>query len=441
MTLKKQWMRFAVLIAVVAIGVHTLLLGSLVNQNFNSYLITQYNRSLSELTTFSERALSSELSQVLIQAEYKSRIADPITRIRLYDEDNRLLVDVSEDARKGMMHSRDEYTETIILSEDGEMIGTLQVSTVSEVAQYEAARSFTVQLLWIGLGSALFVIVLASLLARFASKKTTRDLKQTAQLAQTLQLGNEVVIQPSKLVEIQAIQDTLQTLDQKLKLKAMARKQSVDQMVHETRTPLTILKNHLEAVQDEVMDLDANTVNVCLQQVDGITHLIRNMSDVMDAQQDQARLDLKVQSLSTILEQVIASMQFLFDNKAIELQVSLLDDTSVWCDAVAARQVIYNVLTNALKFSKSESKVSLWLEQKPNELLVHIDDTGIGMSEHAITHAFDAYYREQRNDATGDGLGLFIAKNRMQEMHGDITLTSYENQGTQVLLHFSKTPN
>ena len=87
-------------------------------------------------------------------------------------------------------------------------------------------------------------------------KKVSKSLKNTAKIATGIQIGEETIEKSSSIKEVQAIRDSLSELSTRLKLKQRSRKTLIDELVHQTRTPLAVLKSHIEAIEDGLIVAD-----------------------------------------------------------------------------------------------------------------------------------------------------------------------------------------
>ena len=88
-------------------------------------------------------------------------------------------------------------------------------------------------------------------------------------------------------------------------------------------------------------------------------------------------------------------------------------------------QSIYNILTNAYKFTEANGTVEITYEAAETSLLIRIRDSGVGIIEEDLPHLFDAYYRGQNaSDTTGDGLGLFVVKENLEQIGGTVSVSS-----------------
>jgi len=95
-------------------------------------------------------------------------------------------------------------------------------------------------------------------------------------------------------------------------------------------------------------------------------------------------------------------------------------------------QCIYNLLTNAYKFTGPHGKVEVSYEESDKNVSIHIKDTGTGIAEEDIPHLFDAYFRGHNTAAiTGDGLGLYVVKENLDQMGGSVNVQSSPGAGSE----------
>jgi len=279
------------------------------------------------------------------------------------------------------------------------------------------------------------VMIVVFFLGLSMSKKVSKDLIQTAMMAQNIENGIDNTRPDSNTKEIHMIQTSLESLETKLKLKNKARKTLVDEMVHQTRTPLTILKMHLEGMEDGVIQMDADEVKVCEGQVDNLTDIIKNMSELIDVEADERKVMLENVEIDLFLKQILNGMKSQFHKKGIELELSTQDKINIQTDPYRLGQTIYNILTNAYKFTPSGGHVFIQYQLTNTNLQIIIEDDGKGISEEEQSKIFDAYYKGNKEvNSKGDGLGLFIAKQNMESLNGQIHVISKEGIGSKFIL-------
>lgn len=442
MTIRKQWMLALVVSAALSVIVNSLVLNIRINRYFVDYSAENYNTHVLQVVQFSTDALSAdEYTTQQLEMQLTSHLSDPITRIRLYRTDGELLSDVSVSRtmmgmmRSGtaarMMGSSAEEIDSIDIQKDGVLLGKLMITRYSSIGSSIATRQFAFSLITNSLLSFGIVFALTLILGYFLSKRMSKDLIQTAEQAVTIDLGQEIRYPKSRVLEISTIQDSLETLQTRLKLKQTSRKKRIDELVHQTRTPLTILRTHLEGFQDGIIRFTPEEVKTCETQIDNLSSIITNMSGLIDAEKDVGELHMTNVDLSVLVRQIVAGLKAQFDQKTVELAALNHNKITVHTDPYLLSQAIYNLLTNAYKFTPSGGRVTIAYEVIDKALVISVRDTGVGIPAEEQARVFEAYYRGKNAVHTsGEGIGLYLVKENLRQIGGKIELESVPGKGS-----------
>ncbi len=213
-------------------------------------------------------------------------------------------------------------------------------------------------------------------------------------------------------------------------------------MSHEIRTPMTAILGYSEILEEHV---DAETNEGCMEAVDAIQrsgkHLMRIINDVLDLSKIESgklSVDIGVCSILEAVSDVYAAMQFSAVQKGIELSVEFANPipTRVRTDGYRVRQILLNLIGNAIKFTQ-EGSVRLVLESDNQHIRFSVKDTGMGIPESDIEGLFDPFEQldsslTRRHDGTG--LGLTISRHLAQMLGGDIDVVSQKGVGSSFTL-------
>ncbi len=443
MTIRRQWMLVLMISAALAVLVNSFVLTALINRYFVAYAKENYNQHISQLVEFSTEALAEEdYTREQLEMQLVSHLSDPINRIRLYSADGKLIADVGSSGtaigmmRSGvmsrMMGTAAAETDAVDITKDGAVIGKLIVSRYSSIVKSLATRRFMVAL---GVNSLLsfgIVFALVFVIGLFISRKMSRDLRQTAQQALAIDIGGDSRVRQSRVKEIQTIQQSLEALQSRLRLKQTSRKKRIDELVHQTRTPLTILRTHLEGFRDGVIRFSPDEISTCEAQIEHLSSIITNMSGLLDAAKEIDEAKIEPVELSALLKQITGGLTAQFEKKSIRLQTLSAQKVELNTDRYKLSQALYNILTNAYKFTPSGGSVSIDYGSGAGAFFVSVQDTGVGIAKEDRPKIFEAYYRGQNSlDSQGDGIGLYIAKENIEKLGGAIELDSISGTGSK----------
>lgn len=446
MTIKKQWMLVLITCAILTVFINSIVLSSLINKYFVNYTKENYDKNLDQIIEYSTMVLNQDnYTKEQIVSQLEAYLDDPILGIKIYDINSNLLAEVSNKNNEGhgvmgkIMGAVSKETDSIDVYSSEVLVGKINITKSNIEINSSSTGMFKAALILYSLLSFGIVLIVIITVGIVTSKKMSKDLMNTASQALSIDLGNQINIKPSKVKEIRVIQQSLETLQARLKLKQTSRKELLDEMVHQTRTPLTILKTHLEGFQDGLINLSPEEIVTCEVQIENITEIILNMSNLLDAGKEVDILKIEEFDLNNMLKQIVGGLKVQFNKKKIDISILNHEKLFVKTDKYKLSQCIYNILTNAYKFTDSNGKVSVDYKKQDEEVLIEITDTGIGIEKENLEHIFDAYYRgNNANNTKGEGLGLYIVKENLEKISGKIEVNSLKGKGSKFTMRIKK---
>ncbi|AFY73306.1 PAS domain S-box [Synechococcus sp. PCC 7502] len=239
--------------------------------------------------------------------------------------------------------------------------------------------------------------------------------------------GTALDISDRKQTEMQ-----LQLTNQELSRATRLKDEFLANMSHELRTPLNAILGMTEGLQDEVFGSVNERQMKALQTVErSSSHLLALINDILDVakiESGQIELDFAPTNISTLCQSSLAFIKQQSLNKRIQLEIKVPQDLpEQMLDERRMRQVLINLLNNAMKFTPEGGRISLEVSQQQNWLHFAIADTGIGISSDNIKKLFQPFVQIDsalNRQYTGTGLGLALVK-QMVELHGGkVGLTS-----------------
>ncbi|MFV8814899.1 cell wall metabolism sensor histidine kinase WalK [Aerococcus urinaeequi] len=220
------------------------------------------------------------------------------------------------------------------------------------------------------------------------------------------------------------------------------RKQFVSNISHELRTPLTSVRSYSEALVDGAIKDEKVAVeflNVIQTETDRMIRMISDLLHLsrMDAKQQVINRELIIfkDLVNHILDRFDMMLQSEdYEGKNYIIKRELMEE-EVWVEIDQDKliQVIDNIMNNAIKYSPDGGTIYVRLMSTHNQLVLSIQDQGLGIPQESISHLFDRFYRvdKARSRAQGgSGLGLSIAKEEIELHNGTIWVNSIENKGT-----------
>lgn len=207
---------------------------------------------------------------------------------------------------------------------------------------------------------------------------------------------------------------------------------------HEFRTPLTLILGQIEVLMQ--MDLGTTIYNRILRIYKNAWYMRNLISELLDfRKQEQGYLKLKVeeQNLVAFTRQIYMCFYEYAQKKEITYRFDNVEETiSVWFDSKQLQKVIFNLLSNAFKYTPNKGSIRVEVRMLASQAIVSVCDTGVGIPEEHISKIFERFYQTDNSSSftLGTGIGLALAKGIMNMHHGKIDVESTVGKGTKFTL-------
>jgi signal transduction histidine kinase len=233
--------------------------------------------------------------------------------------------------------------------------------------------------------------------------------------------------------EVRALARAFNGMSARLEEAEQQRRSALADVSHELRTPLTVIQGSLEAILDGVYPADAAHLEPILAETRILERLIEDLRTLTLAEAGSLVLHREPTDLRALLTDVAASYRAQAEQAGVSLTVSVADDLpTLELDPARIREVIANLLTNALRHTPRDGKVELSAALAGDGVEVTVHDTGSGIPADQLDRIFDRFFRSP--DSPGSGLGLPIAKSLVEAHGGTIVATSEVGAGTTISL-------
>ncbi len=248
--------------------------------------------------------------------------------------------------------------------------------------------------------------------------------------------NNEILLQRNQLIEMTA----------KAKEATDTNFNFFTNISHELRTPLTLILGPLEdaLASPKLHFTIKNDLEIMQKNAFRLLRLVNQLMDFRKIEHSRMKLRASENNLNAFVADILNDFKEISKRKSIRLNASYrVNDLMVWFDTNLLDKVLFNLLSNAFKFTKENGfvTVTVSVSKDGKEAIIEVEDTGIGMTPETAAHAFDLFYQEQGTAFKGSGLGLALSKELIQLHHGTISVESEKWKGTsfQVLLPLGNT--
>jgi two-component system OmpR family sensor kinase/two-component system sensor histidine kinase BaeS len=229
---------------------------------------------------------------------------------------------------------------------------------------------------------------------------------------------------------IRALARSFNTMTARLQSHDRLRRDLMADVAHELRTPLTVMQGTLEGLLDGVYPRDDARLQQLLEETHVLSRLVEDLRTLALSESGALKLQKEPTDIADLARDAVAA----FEGEAASRGITLRLDAAaalapIEIDPVRVRQVLANLLSNAVRHTPANGSVQLHVTGATDgAVTVAVQDTGSGMTAEELAHAFDRFYRG--SDSRGTGLGLTIARNLIIAHGGEIQASSEKGRGT-----------
>lgn len=256
------------------------------------------------------------------------------------------------------------------------------------------------------------------------------------------QVKNRTLILEEAIDELEKTKKNLyESLEKERELNEL-KSRFVSMASHEFRTPLATIQSSLSLVRKygELKETEKQDKHIAKikTSIGDLTDILNDFLSVSKLEEGKVECLSEDMNLVEVVSEIISEMQTIAKSGQ-KIVYSNKSNETVVLDKRLLKHILFNLISNAIKFSPEDSEILVHSEATNNDITISIKDQGIGISEHDQNHLFERFFRgHNATHIQGTGLGLNIVAKYVEIMNGTITLTSQENIGTTFFLKFSK---
>ena len=296
--------------------------------------------------------------------------------------------------------------------------------------------------------SNIIIIIIFSYFISVKSKKDILRLKKAIEFIKQIEKRN--VTTPlkvnSKSDELTQLENSLNQLEEKIsnenkKIKKLERVRSefLGNVSHELRTPIFSIQGYIETLKDGAIndpEVNYNFLNKIEKHAERLSNLVSDLIEISKIESGELKLSYRFFNILELIPLVIEEMNPLANVYGVRINYKYSSDKNnikVFADKDKIRQVLVNLIENAIKYNKKGGTVTIDLYDEPNQVNITVSDTGIGIPEEHQIRIFERFYRVDKNrsrEIGGTGLGLAIVKHIIEAHKGKISVQSKVGEGS-----------
>lgn len=382
---------------------------------------------------------------------YLESIEDSSLRVTLIDLDGNVIFDNQLDESEMENHaSREEFKEA---KENGYGISKRYSSSLLKTYYYVAYKldnniirvskvaDSTLYILFINLWPlyivAIILIICSILLGLLLSKKIV-DPINNINLEHPLENNKYKEIEPL-LIRIEAQKNELMKENEEVLNASKVRQEFTSNVSHELKTPLHVISGYAELIKEGIVkDSDVKEFGEKIySEASRMSKLVEDIMKIskLESDKDFEKTQLK---LKNIVVAIVDSLMIEADKKNVKFKLSL-NDCSISGNYDSIYSLIFNLVDNAIKYNKTNGKITIKLQEVSNNVILSVKDTGIGIPKEGLDRIFERFYRVDKSrskDSGGTGLGLAIVKHSLIVNNATIKVESELKKGSTFTVTF-----
>lgn len=280
-------------------------------------------------------------------------------------------------------------------------------------------------------------LILACIISIYLATRFTNPIRKIEHSAKRLAEGEYgIVFRGGHYTELSNLADTLTSASIQLEKSDLIQKDLIANVSHDLRTPLTMIKSYAEMIRDisgnDPEKRDAH-LQVIIDETDRLNNLVEDLLAVSRIQSGKMTLEKSTFSLSNAAESILNTYRIKEVEEGYRFNFSCPSDFIVEGDEEKIKQVISNLISNAIKFCGSDKVINISLSRRSRSVRFSVEDHGSGISPTDLDHIWDRYYRSSSNmvrSSEGSGLGLSICKEILTLHKADFGVNSTLGEGT-----------
>ena len=319
-------------------------------------------------------------------------------------------------------------------SDAGAAIGRVAIQYYTPNYAHESDFGFLQALDQLLVYAAMASLVIAVVIGLWMARRIARPITAATGAAEEISKGHYGVRIPEHTgsAELKTLTSAVNQMAADLESQEERKRRMTTDVAHELRTPIANISSYLEAMAEGVWEPTPERLAECHQEAQRIAGIVDQLETLHRSEGNESAVQKLSVQIRPLCESVAASFARSLEERNPRCRIEG-DDFILQTDRDKLRQVLNNLMSNAIKYSPKGTAITITLSRTEKDALIRVQDQGIGIPKSEQTLIFERFYRTDlsRSRKTGGaGIGLAIVKALTEQLGGQITVESRENEGS-----------
>ncbi len=361
-------------------------------------------------------------------------------RLNILDQDGRAIIGPPEN----LHHLEDGQHQALVeITLDDQVIGYISIVQMDEISGPLAESFFKQQTTHVSTIASITVL-LSFLISLFLVRRFLKPLRALSKGAKSIENGDlDFYIKKSGNDELSDLIGIFNGVVETLRKQKTLREQWLSDISHELRTPITVLRSELEALQDGIRSPEPKYIDSLHQQIITLGQLVE---DLHQLSLYDIGFNLNVKNnvdIHKLIDSVIVQNSIRLEQKNITLTKHYDHSAPLFtsCDERLLTQLFVNLLENSARYTGDNGYVSIDVTDISDSIIINVEDSDPGVPDASLPRLFERLYRVDKSrsrSSGGSGLGLSICKNIVEAHQGHITADHSELGGLRIIIALPK---
>lgn len=289
---------------------------------------------------------------------------------------------------------------------------------------------------------AVITFIFLYLIGNRITKAIVNPLQRMKTFSNEIAKGNFSIRIPSTSNdEVGHLAEAFNSMASSLKKSDEQKREFLANVAHELRTPLSYIKGYSELLQDSTMSQQERNdyLHVIQRETTRMNALVHDLLDLSQLQSETLTMTKSPLVLAQLINETLDVLAISIAKKRLTVSANLDEDIIMNANELRLKQVFYNLIHNAIRYTNAEGHIDISLSHDENKVDINVTDTGIGISKADLSRLGERFFRADKartRDKGGTGLGLAISKEIIHYHDGTLNFKSNLGQGTTVTITF-----